>query len=93
MWLFRILAVCTVVPILLVTNLPRVSLATMLACTTLFMAVTSVRMVPLMALVTACAQPRLRGSFMSVNASVQQMAMGVAAEISSLIGASSPTAR
>ncbi len=84
-WLFRILAVCTVVPILLVTNLPPVPLVTMLLCTTLFMAVTSARMVPLMALVTACAQPRLRGSFMSVNAAVQQMAMGLAAEISSLI--------
>jgi predicted MFS family arabinose efflux permease len=85
LWLFRILAVLTVIPILLVTNLPPVSVVTMLACTTLFMAVTSARMVPLMALVTACAQPRLRGSFMSVNASVQQMAMGLAAQISSLV--------
>src|SRR5205823_956261 len=45
LWLFRILAVLTVGPILLVTNLPRVSLATMLVCMTLFMAVTSARMV------------------------------------------------
>ena len=42
-WMFRILAVLTVVPILLVTNLPRVSVPTMLLCTTLFMALASLR--------------------------------------------------
>src|SRR5262249_26253468 len=62
--MFRVLAVLTVFPILLVTNLPPVSLPVMLVCMTLFMAVTSARMVPVMALVTACAQPRLRGSFL-----------------------------
>jgi predicted MFS family arabinose efflux permease len=85
MWLFRILAVFTVVPILLITNLPQVSLFAMLACTTFFMAVTSARMVPLMALVTACAQPRLRGSFMSVNASVQQLALALSSQIAGLL--------
>jgi DHA1 family inner membrane transport protein len=90
LWLFRILAVCTVVPILLVTNLPRVSLPVMLLCMTLFMAVSSARMVPLMALVTACAQPRLRGSFMSVSASVQQMAMGLAAQVAGMIVSQEP---
>ena len=83
--LFRVLAVLTVLPILLATNLPPVSLPVMLLVMTLFMAVTSARMVPLMALVTACAQPKQRGSFLSFNASVQQMAMGVAAYVAGLI--------
>ena len=84
-WTFRILAVLTMIPILLVTNLSRVPLPTMLVCTTFFMAVTSSRMVPLMALVTACAQPKLRGSFMSVLAAVQQMAMALAAQVAGMI--------
>jgi predicted MFS family arabinose efflux permease len=79
---FRFFALFTVVPILLTTNLPRVPLVVALAVTTLFMITSSARMVPAMALITGCAVPRYRGSFLSVNSSVQQMAMGLA----SLIG-------
>jgi predicted MFS family arabinose efflux permease len=75
---FRVLALLTVAPFLAVTNLPRASLATALAVTTLMMIVSSGRMVPAMALITASAAPRHRGSFLSVNASVQQVAMGLA---------------
>jgi predicted MFS family arabinose efflux permease len=79
---FRILAFLTVVPILLITNLPPVALVWALAATTLLMVVTSGRMVPAMAMITGSAAPGERGSFLSLNASVQQMAAGVA----SLIG-------
>jgi predicted MFS family arabinose efflux permease len=75
---FRVLALAAVVPFLAVTNLPPVSLATAVAATTLLMIVTSGRMVPAMALLTACAAPCIRGSFLSVNASVQMVAMGLA---------------
>jgi predicted MFS family arabinose efflux permease len=79
---FRFFALLTLLPILLLTNLPSVSLLTALAVTTLLMITSSARMVPAMALITGCAVPRYRGSFLSVNSSVQQMAMGLA----SLIG-------
>jgi predicted MFS family arabinose efflux permease len=79
---FRVLALLTLIPVLAVTNLPRVSLAAALAVTTFMMIVTSGRWVPAVALITASAAPRYRGSFLSVNASVQQVAMGLA----SLIG-------
>jgi predicted MFS family arabinose efflux permease len=79
---FRFFALLTLLPILLLTNLPPVSLLTALAVTTLLMITSSARMVPAMALITGCAVPRYRGSFLSVNSSVQQMAMGLA----SLIG-------
>ena len=46
-------------PILLLTNLPPVALAAALAVTTLFMVVSSGRMVPAMALITASAAPRI----------------------------------
>ena len=45
------------------------------------MTVSSGRMVPAMALITASAEPRYRGSFMSMNSAVQQTAMALAAVI------------
>ena len=75
------LALFTLVPILLVTNLPHVGLATALTVSTLFMVVSSGRMVPAMALITASAAPRIRGRFLSINASVQQAASGLAAAL------------
>ena len=56
----------------------EVLLAVALMATTLFMVATSGRMVPAVALITSSAAPRNRGSFMSVNTAVQQMAAGVA---------------
>jgi predicted MFS family arabinose efflux permease len=80
-----VLALATLAPILLLTNLPHVGLATALAVSTLFMVVSSGRMVPAMALVTASAAPRIRGSFLSINASVQQAASGLAAALGGLM--------
>jgi predicted MFS family arabinose efflux permease len=83
---FRVIGVFCVVPVLLVTNLPPTSpVALTLLATTLFMVVTSLRWVPAMAMITSCAVPQQRGSFMSVNASVQQMAMGLAPLVSGLL--------
>jgi predicted MFS family arabinose efflux permease len=83
--IFRIMALLTVVPILILTNLPPVPLYVAIATSTLFMVTTSGRMVPAQALITASAAPRYRGSFMSVTASVQQMASGLASIIGGLI--------
>jgi multidrug resistance protein len=89
---FRLAALATVVPILLLTNLPPTSLAVALALTTLFMVTTSGRMVPAQALVTAAAAPRYRGSFLSVTASVQQLAAGLASIVGGLILGAAPDA-
>jgi predicted MFS family arabinose efflux permease len=82
---FRLAALATLVPILLLTNLPPVSLPVALAVSTLFMVTTSGRMVPVQALITAAAAPRYRGSFLSVLTSVQQLAAGLAAIIGGAI--------
>jgi predicted MFS family arabinose efflux permease len=75
---FRIIALFTLIPTLLVTHLPRTTLVPTLAATTLFMVATSGRMVPAIAMITGSALPRYRGSFMSINACVQHLAMSVA---------------
>ncbi len=67
------------------TNLPPVTLTAALLVSTLFMVASSGRMVPAMALITASAAPGNRGSFLSINASVQQAASGLAAALGGLL--------
>jgi predicted MFS family arabinose efflux permease len=76
---FVVVALLSLVPIVLMTNLPRAPLGVALAVTTLFMVCVSGRFVPAMAMITASVEPRLRGSFMSVNSSVQQLGSSIAA--------------
>jgi predicted MFS family arabinose efflux permease len=76
---FTLVSLAATVPILILTNLPRVSLVAALAVSTLLMVFMSGRMVPAMALMTGSIEPQYRGGFMSVNSSVQQFSCGVAA--------------
>jgi predicted MFS family arabinose efflux permease len=82
---FRVMALCTLLTILGLTNLLAIDLAPLLIVTTLYWVFTSGRWVPAMALITSSALPRYRGSFMSINASVQQMAIGLAAVVAGIV--------
>jgi predicted MFS family arabinose efflux permease len=82
---FRVMGILTLLTILGITNLPTIALAPLLVVTTLYWIFTSGRWVPAMAMVTSSALPRYRGSFMSVNSSVQQMACFVAAEVAGAV--------
>jgi len=62
-----------------VTNWGPAPLGATLVLTTLLVVCSNGRMVPALALITSSAPPAYRGSFLSVNASVQQLAMGLAA--------------
>lgn len=88
---FTWIAGSSVIPILLVTNLPRLPVWGALVVTTLFMVLVSGRGVPAMALVTASVKPRQRGSFMSVNFSIQQISAGLASFGAGLILGKSET--
>ncbi len=90
---FQICALATVVPIVLLTNLPPVHPALAITVTTIFWIVMSSRMVPGMALMTAVVEPRQRGSFMSLNSSVQQFAAGLAALFSGAVLKETETGR
>ena len=56
-----------------------------LVCTTAFFVLVSGRMIPAMAIITSAAQPKLRGTFMSLNATVQSLAMGLATTLAGFI--------
>ncbi|WP_114779076.1 MFS transporter [Botryobacter ruber] len=78
-------ALLSMVPIILLTNLPRVPLYSALVVTTIFFIFFGARFVPAMSLITSSVEPKLRGSFMSINSSVQQLSAGMAAFLSGLI--------
>ncbi len=75
---FAISALLSLVPILIITNLPPVPHYAALIITTFFFIFFGARFVPAMALITSTVEPRLRGSFMSINSSVQQLSAGLA---------------
>jgi predicted MFS family arabinose efflux permease len=75
---FYLLALASIVPIVLITNLPRSSLPVLLAVTVPFMVLMSGRFIPLMALITTAVHAPVRGAFMSLSSAVQNLGSGVA---------------
>jgi len=76
---FTIIGIVSIVPILIVTHLPRLPLATVVPLAVLFFVFVTGRFGPAMALVSGAASPHLRGSFMSFNGSIQQLGSALAA--------------
>lgn len=84
---YAVIALASVVPIVVTTHLPRLSLIAYLPLSTVFFVLVTGRFGPAMALVSGSAEPRVRGSFMSLNASIQQLGAGVAALVAgSVVG-------
>jgi predicted MFS family arabinose efflux permease len=83
--LYRVVAAAAMLPLALVTQIGAVPLWAWVACTTAFFVLVSGRMVPAMAIISSAAQPRLRGTFMSLNGTVQSVAMGLATVLSGFI--------
>ena len=82
---FMLTAVVSILPIAAVTNLPPSPLPVILAVTTVMMVMASGRMISVTALVTGVVEPRWRGSFMSLNSSIQQGAAGAASFLAGLM--------
>ncbi|MFA5825239.1 MAG: MFS transporter [Gallionellaceae bacterium] len=82
---YRLIAFAAMLPLFAVTQIQNASLGLWLVCTTLFFVLVSGRFIPAMAIISSAAQPKLRGTFMSLNATVQSLAMGLAATLSGFI--------
>jgi predicted MFS family arabinose efflux permease len=83
--MFIIMALLTIPPLILITLSAPYGVYPMLVVTTLMFIGMNGRMIPGMALVTSAANPKLRGTFMALNSSVQSAAMGIAAFLGGLI--------
>ena len=84
------MAVLSLLPVLLITNLPVTPLWIVLVITTGFFVINGGRFVPAVALVTSSASPRVRGSFMSINSSSQSLAAGFASYLAGVIVTQAP---
>jgi predicted MFS family arabinose efflux permease len=82
---YRLIAFVAMIPLIAVTHIQSASLGVWLVCTTLFFVLVSGRFIPAMAIITSAAQPKLRGTFMSLHATIQSLAMGLAATLSGFI--------
>ena len=82
---FRMLAIISLIPILVTTNLMPVPLWVVLVNQTAFFVLISGRMIPAMAIVSQMVEPKIRGTFMSLIGSVQMLASGIASVVAGLV--------
>jgi predicted MFS family arabinose efflux permease len=83
--IYRLIGMGALVPLFVVTHIGASPLWLWLVSTTAFFVLVSGRMIPAMAIITSAAQPKLRGTFMSLNATVQSFAMGLATTLAGFI--------
>jgi len=76
---FRWMAVLVTLPMMAMTLTAGLPQWAVLGVSTAFFVCMSGRMIPGMALITAAANPQLRGTFMALNSATQSAAMGAAA--------------
>lgn len=76
---YRLMAMLVMVPLVAITVVPRSELWVHLLISTALFVSMSGRMIPGMSIISSAVRPQHRGTFMTLNASVQSAAMGIAA--------------
>ncbi|MBC8054069.1 MAG: MFS transporter [Sphingobacteriaceae bacterium] len=89
--LFVTMALLAIIPIAIITNLPPIPFTLVLCVTGFWFVVSSGRMIPAQAMVSNVVSPERRGSFMSINSSVQQIFVGLASVLSGIIVVKTPS--
>jgi DHA1 family inner membrane transport protein len=82
---FLLFAFLTLIPIIVITNLPKMSIYVVLCITTVFFILSNGRAVPAVTMISGAVPPSNRGGFMSINSAVQSAASASAAYIAGLI--------
>jgi predicted MFS family arabinose efflux permease len=82
---FRVLAIVSLIPIIVTTNLVPVPLWVVLINSTAFFILISGRMIPAMAIASQLVEPKIRGTFMSLVGSVQMLASGIASVVAGAV--------
>lgn len=83
--IFKVLAIVSLIPLIVTTNLPPVPLWVVLINSTAFFVLISGRMIPAMAIVSQVVDAKIRGTFMSLVGSVQMLASGLASVIAGMV--------
>ena len=82
---YRRVALLATLPLLALTNAWPMPLWGWLIISSAFFVLTSGRMIPAMAIITTSAQPKLRGTFMSLNSTMQSLSMGLATTLAGFV--------
>ncbi len=83
--IFSVFLLLSAIPVYLITNMQPMAYYYVYMVTSLFFIVANGRMVPAQALITSVVPNRLRGGFMNLNSSLQQMGVGLASFIAGII--------
>jgi predicted MFS family arabinose efflux permease len=83
--IFSIFICLCVIPVFLITNMPKVEIWMVLIVTASFFVFSGGRFIPAQAMVTSTVNPENRGSFMSISSSLQQISAGVAAYVAGIV--------
>ncbi len=89
--IFTIFGSLVIIPILVITNLQPVPLWLALFITAVFFIFSNGRMVPSTTMETAVIEPEMRGSYMSIRSSVQQLTSGIASFLAGVIVTEAPS--
>ena len=82
---YRQVALLAMIPTLVLTHIGALPLWGWLIVSASFFVFISGRMIPAMAIIASSAQPKLRGTFMSLNGTVQSLAMGLATTLAGFL--------
>lgn len=82
---FVLAAVLSMIPIYVMTHLPPSPYGVILSFSTLFFIFFGARFVPAMSMMTSSVEMRQRGSFMSINSSVQQIGSSIAVALAGFV--------
>lgn len=83
--IFTLFGILALIPIFLITNMPKIPIPLALVVTAMFFVFASSRFIPANAMITSLVSPQQRGGYMSISYSLQQLASGGAAFIAGLI--------
>ncbi|MFN4947435.1 MAG: MFS transporter [Chryseotalea sp.] len=89
--IFTIFGTLVMLPIFAITNLPVLPLWQCLVVAAVFFVFANGRFVPSTTMETAVIAPEIRGSYMSIRSSVQQLASGLAAFVAGIIITEKPS--
>lgn len=89
--IFTVFGSLVIIPILIITNLQPVPLWLALFISAIFFIFSNGRMVPSTTMETAVIEPEMRGSYMSIRSSVQQLTSGLASFLAGIIVTEAPS--
>ncbi|MCB9186782.1 MAG: MFS transporter [Flavobacteriales bacterium] len=82
---FVAVTLLSLIPLWIITNLPKMNLYAVIVITSFMFILISGRIIPAMTMITSSVRPERRGGFMSINSAIQQLGAGTASYVAGVI--------